>query len=242
MRALLCLQYWEGDRAQALDLMKLIAANEDKKRQDVDIMFCSRFDCEHDQETVLVAQEKFSTVHLFRSDRQASGWPWGPNELWFSTITEVWQRQAAARMPAYDTILTFEGDCCPLQRDWLDCLLAEWQRTRPAKVMGALQSAPGPHINGNAFFDGDRSFTGWIRDRGSCSPHSGWDYELAPAFKRFGWADTPLMRSYWQKPSIDAKEFAELQRAGVVFLHGVKDGTAREIFRKKCLYAPDISR
>lgn len=227
-RLLLALQFYHRDQPQAMKVARLIADLEPRFKDNADFLFSARFDCPHDTETVKYVSKKFKTF-TFTNRRRATGWPFGPNELWFGTMDHVYSMNEARRMPLYKAILTFEGDSVPTIPHWINRLSEGWDAARPAKIVGALQSSPGPHVNGNAMFSGDHKFLYWIaRKVGGCSPHGGWDFVLASRFKKWGWADCPAMRSYWGMPTISRADIDNLVRQNVAFLHGVKDNSAIE--------------
>ena len=61
-----CIQYWHGDREQAMAVAKLMADIEPKKRDDVVMVFAARFDCPHDIPAIDYVSKKFR-VELFKS-------------------------------------------------------------------------------------------------------------------------------------------------------------------------------
>jgi hypothetical protein len=83
-------------------------------------------------------------------------------------------------------VLTFEADCVPLRKDWIDVLLSEWKiaQQQGKFVMGHLQEMPTEsgvkkHINGNAVFGIDMhwKYRKWMM---GCAPDCAWDLEIAP--------------------------------------------------------------
>lgn len=233
-KILLALQFWEGDKEQAMKVAKLIADLEPRMSERADFLFVSRFDCPHDMESIGYVARKFKVRHHV-SRRRATGWPFGPNELWFETMQYVYEHTVAdKRTPDYKAVLTFEADAAPLCPNWIPMLSDAFDQSRPANVVGALLKYPGPHVNGNALFSCDQNFSHWIaRQVTGCTPHGGWDYVLAPRFKEWGWADCKLMRSWWQTPTLTPEAFAQLQEQGVAFLHGIKDDSTLRFVREK---------
>lgn len=234
-KILLALQYWSGDRDKAMQLARLIADLEPRFSTTADFMFMSRFDCAHDPETVAYVGRKFNVHTHVNRGRRGVGWPHGCNELWFGTMDHVYDLNVNKRMPTYKAILTFESDGYPLRPDWIPRLIEAWDSAK-VKVLGAMQTSPGKHVNGNAMFSGDTNFLHEIgRKIGGCSPHGGWDYVLAPKFQKMGWKDCPLMRSWWTCPSMDRQTFDSLVEQGVVFFHGVKDDSVLKHVRERFL-------
>jgi hypothetical protein len=237
-KILIALQFWEGDKRPAMNLAKLIADLEPRKSEAADFLLVSRFDCVHDMDVVRHVSQKFN-VHHYVNRRRGTGWPHGCNELWFGTLDWVFAMSEAKRIPPYKAVLTFEADCAPLSPHWIERLSATWdeaQAKKQAKVVGAFQQYPGPHINGNAMFSGDKGFLRWIaREKGGCSPQGGWDYILSPEFRKRGWADTPLIRSWWQSKTVTKEMFDQLLTEEVALFHGCKDDSLIKHVRRKFL-------
>lgn len=235
MKLLVALQYWSGDRDQAMKLARLITDLAPGRMDDVDFLFVSRFDTKHDYDAEKYVSRKFN-VHSFTCRRRGTGWPHGCNDLWFGTMDWIYTMREAKKIPQYKAVFTIEADGCPLTPGWLHDLSISWDRaneSKPIYVYGALLMAPGPHINGNALFSCDRKFLHHIARRiAACAPSGGWDYLLAPTFKKWGWANCPSIRSYWRAGTIDEPTFRREVHQGVTYLHGVKDSTAIDLCRK----------
>ena len=233
-KILLALQYWEGDKAQAMKLARLVADLEPRHSEYADFLFVSRFDCTHDLETVKYVSKKFK-VHTYINRQRGEMWPHGCNSLWFGTVDWVYSYGEADRIPPYKAILTFEADACPLTPNWISEISREWDKAK-VKVLGALLQSPGEHVNGNALFSGDKAFLKWVsREVGGCSPTGGWDFLLAPQFKRRGWANSNFFRSWWNTPSMTYDTFEDLVRQGVRVFHGCKDESLLSHVRRRFL-------
>lgn len=239
-KLLLALQFYQADRAQAMQVAKLIADLEPQHNPAVDFLFVSRFDCTHDMRAIDYVSSKFKVFHHINRNRRGVGWPSGPNDLWFGTFDHICSYSEAKIMPEYDAILTFEADACPLVPYWHKALMTSWQnvnKKRPVKVHGAMLKAPGVHINGNCLFSGDQPFLNLIsRKIGGCSPISGWDFFLAKQFAQAGWQDCPQMKSYWQRPTMGTDEIDALIDSGVAFLHGVKNYDVIDHVRRRFVH------
>lgn len=231
-KILLALQYYHGDADMAGKVARLIADLEPRRCERADILLVSRFDTVHDQSVVEYVSSKFNVwTHISRS--RAEMWPHGCNALWFSTMDYVYTYGIADRIPPYKAILTFEADAVPLIPGWIQALSDGWDAAQ-ASVYGSFQPAPGPHINGNAMFSGDKDFLKWIaRDVGGCTPMGGWDYVLYPKFKKWGCANAPSMRSWWGTKTLPKEQYDDLVSQQVVFLHGVKDDSVIQHVRKR---------
>jgi hypothetical protein len=239
-KLLLALQYWRGDRDLSMQVAKLIADLEPRHNPDVDFLFVSRFDCEHDLKAIEQVSSKFKVWHHINRHRRGMGWPAGCNDLWFGTMDHICSLTEAKIMPEYKAILTFEGDCAPMGPYWHKTLMASWEKVnklRPVKVHGALVKWPGVHINGNCMFSGDLPFVHHIsRKIGGCPPIYGWDFFLTKEFSRAGWADCPHIKSYWQRNTMDPEEVDNLVDTEVALLHGVKDDSVIKRIRERFVH------
>lgn len=230
-KILIVLQFWPGDKAHANELAKLIADLQEGHSDKADFMFACRYDTIPDEAAVNHVARKFDTyTHVCR--RQASGWPYGCNELWFDAVTYIYEMRSAGKLPAYKGILFIEPDCCPLRVDWIDALSSEWDKLN-TNMIGCVCPLPETHINGNCMISGDMAYLGWIRGIAGCPPSGGWDYLLARRFKAKGWSNTPLIVSFYNQPTIAPEKWESFQ--GISILHGVKDLSAMRLARQKFL-------
>ena len=238
-KLLLALQYWEGDKAQAMSLARLIADLEPKHCDFADFLFVNRFDCKQDPETISIVSRKFNTFK-YRSPGRGIGWPDGCNALWNGTMEYCFHMMEAKKIPHYKAILTFEADCAPLRSDWIQFLSAQWdwlQQERQVFVAGCKVEAVGvhEHINGNALFSGDLEFLHWVVKRTRIPPGVGWDYWLAGEFRKKGWAELPGLECRWNTATFTEAQFKEEIERGTAFLHGVKDRSVLKMSRKLLL-------
>lgn len=235
---LLALPFWSGDKVAAMRAARLVADLEPRFNEQFDFLFLARFDCTHDMETVNHVASKFAVHTYINRHRRGTGWPFGCNELFFGLLDYVYTQRLAGKIPEYKFILNFEGDSCPLRRDWLLRIEEAWDMAK-VKVLGPMVP-PGPpetggkHINGNACYSADMEFLHHMARRlGGCSPAGGFDWILAPVFQKLGWANCPAMRSWWHCPPQIAESILQLQREDVVFLHGDKTESVHGIIRKQ---------
>lgn len=237
-RVLLVLQYWKGDRDQAMRLARFIADLQTSKCENADFLFVARFDCAHDQDTVEYVSKKFN-VFTYTSKRRGVGWPNGCNDLWFGSVEWVHSMIEGKKVVPYKAFLTFESDCVPLAANWINRLSTAWDEANaktPIFVLGPYLTAPGPHINGNMLLSGNPAFTHWVtRKVGGAPPNAGWDYVMYRDFKRWGARDLPIMRSYWGTKTFSDDAFLAEIAAGTVFIHGIKDDSLLKQARAKLL-------
>lgn len=234
---LIALQFWDGDKAQAMNLARYLADLEPRHSDVADFLFVSRFDCKHDQPTVDHVSRKFNT-RTFTSRRRGVGWPDGCNDLWFSVMEWLNSMINAKKILPYKAVFTTEADNCPIQRDWAPKLSALWDKANeksPVVMAGALVD-PGPHINGNAFMSCRPDFLHWIARRiGGVRPGVGWDWILAPEFRRLGWANLTQVKSIYHTPTFSKEQFDDMRKNDWIWIHGCKDDSlirhGRELFK-----------
>lgn len=232
-KILLALQFWEGDKAEAMKRARLIADLQHGHSDKADFLFVSRFDCSHDMGTVEQVSRKFNTFHIINR-RRGVGWPHGCNELFFGTMDWVYSYMEAGRIPDYKAVLTFEADSAPLHPNWINDLSSAWDAAN-VKVYGPLLEN-GPHINGNCMMSADKQFLYWLtRQKGGCTPVGGWDYLFYREFQKWGTANAPGMRSWWRQPTMDEATYESLLSQNVCFHHGCKDDSIVRHVRRKFL-------
>jgi hypothetical protein len=243
-KILLVMQHWAGDKEAAIRVAKLVADLEPKHSELADFLFAARFDDSIDPGALAYVSRKFNSFSFINKNRRAQGWPFSCNELWFGAVDHVYTQMLAKKMPQYKAVLTFEGDSFPLTQDWLVRLHSEWDRlhAKGANMIGAM-IPPGPpetggvHINGGScVISGAPEYLHWLaRKLGGCRPNAGWDWFLAPQFKREGWADCPGMRSYWRAPMMLPAFYERITKEGVFYAHGIKDESVIQFVRKRFL-------
>lgn len=230
-KMLIALQFWEKDKPAALKLAKFLADLEPHHSDVADFLLVSRFDCPNSPETVQYLSRKFNTF-MYSPRRQGTGWPHGCNELWFGTMEWYFFMMEAKKVPHYKCIFTCEADGAPVLRDWLPKMSHAWDMVNQGKqvyVAGPL--VPGhmtggwDHINGNCLFTGDFKFLNWLLRKVNGVPATiGWDYGLAHEFKRWGWANIPTMRSYYNTPVFTDGQYDGMLRENLIWVHGDKSG------------------
>lgn len=235
-KLLLALQFWNGDKEQAMKLSRLIADIQPGFCNQADFLFAARFDTEQDEATINQVARKFRVHHFVNKNRRGEGWPAGCNDLFFGTMDWAYTYGVAEMIPTYKAILTFEADSCPLHPNWVKSLSEGWDAANTKQYGPLIAAAPGlrEHINGNCLFSGDMDYLKWIaRDVGGCTPHVGWDYVKADAFKERGCKNATMMRSLYRKTTMTEGEYQRNLQEGVSFLHGVKDDSLIRIVRNR---------
>jgi hypothetical protein len=241
-KILIVLLYWEGDRAQAMKLARLLADLEAGHSARADFLFVARFDCKHDDDTIRYVSRKFN-VFKHVSQRRGIGWPMGCNSIFFGALEWVYHKMAAKQIPHYRSILILGGDGAPLSRDWLSSFINESEMLHKKQVFvsGALVQAKEhghDHINGDCMLlSGNLDFLRWLAVTvGDVSVSAGWDWVLAKEFENWGWKGLPFVKSVWNR----RKEFTQADwdaevAAGTVWFHGQKAYSLLNLGRKNLL-------
>lgn len=247
------IQFWDGDKAQAMALARLIADLELKPRADVIVLFTARFDCQHDRETMEYVAQKFR-VFQYTTKRKATGWPNGPNQMMadsYAYCAELWIRN---RLPDLRAVFFIEADCVPLSRDWLDQIIAEYNGCGK-KVLGAWLKkgdAGCEHVNGNCLIAIDlfQKFPAIFHPR----EKGGWDATLAYGILpnahpsrliwsdyRLGTADNPWTGCdhLWAPKVYGARDNVLYgQPLTPVYYHGIKTFDGINCVRQRLLNEP----
>jgi len=234
-KILLALQFYPGDQEQAMDLARLIADLEPRHSERADLMLSGRFDVQHDRDAIAYVSRSFNTIP-FVSRRNGIGWPHGCNELWFDTVEFCRENIEAKKWPEYKAILTFEADCVPLRKDWIERLHQAWDARRSSEICaGALLQAPGEHMNGNMLVSAAVQDLHFFRKIGGAPPAAGWDFAIAGKLKNRGWLPIGDIVSYWGMRTCPNDVFEELRRRDVALLHGCKDSSGIALARRTFL-------
>jgi hypothetical protein len=238
-KLLLILQFWNGDKEQAMQLARLLADIEPAHNGIADFLFVSRFDTSHDQATIKHVSRKFNTFSYVSKGR-GTGWPAGCNDLLFGALGWVYHKKRAAQIPGYKAVFCFEADGIPMCKDWIAGLRREWTRVNslyPVFQAGAwLPNGPDNigtgHINGNCLLSGNLEFLRWLTTNArGINSNAGWDWVLSPKFKERGWADIPKIRSMWRTPMTE-EIFLIGMAEGRIWHHGIKDDAGIKLCRK----------
>jgi hypothetical protein len=225
MKFIVAIQYYNGDRSEAMELAGLLADFEEKKREDVDFILCPRFDADEPEPAIVEKlRGKFGGVLVVRTTKQATGYPMGCNAQWADLIT--WAMTAG--YSGDDAIFTTEADSFAWRRDWIDVVKEEWMKARAMDklCMGCVIYTTPPHVNGNAVF---------IWDWAARCPQMlmnipekvAWDYHFGNFLCTHVYPTLEIV-SLWQHENFDSSKLMR-QHA---FFHGVKDESGRNLMRK----------
>lgn len=222
MSLILTLQTHPGDIAQARALLELITDIEPEKRSDVEFCIAYTRECNeaHIRAMVGIAQRKFATVFSIRSKRRGRGWPEGPNDLWQFTMDTLAIMATKGKIKA-DAALTFEPDCLPMRRSWINDIKEAWRdaSARGKQVLGHLHT--GTHINGNAVFALGlvRLYPALLDGKAT----EGWDTQHAKIFLPHS-EDSDLFFQIYRLKHFPMRQAERIRKNGVIpaLFHGVK--------------------
>lgn len=174
---ILNVQHWEGDKAQAMALLRLMADLEPVKREDVYLLVTCRFDGTFDEESIQYASKKFN-ITKFKTTRKATGWPNGPNQMAGESYLFCVDSFRRGRFPGATSVMFIEADCVPLRKTWISELYDEYKASGK-EISGCWlkkHDAGIEHINGNCLI----SINFWRRCKGIFWPDmkGGWDATL----------------------------------------------------------------
>jgi hypothetical protein len=234
-KIILALQFWEGDKATAMRIARMMADIEPAFRDDVLFLFCARFDCVHDKETVEYVSKKFP-VETYTCFRRCTGWPAGPNAIWHDVTNELAARRMRGGLQEYEAVFTFEPDVVPIRKDWIDQLHLEWKNTHEQgkSLTGCWLPFCGNglgHINGNMLLAIDLVLR--LRMVGS-DPTTGWDDTWAPVLEPH-WVKAGWIKNLYRAVNVSDEDIKAEWIPGVKpsLIHGVKDDSVEKYARRK---------
>lgn len=233
-KLIVCLQFWEGDSAQAMRLARLIADIEPVKNDKVDFAFAARFDTAPDPQTVAHVSRKFN-VWTLTGTRREVGWPEGCNALACDMFQQAIRFKRAGKWNNHKGVYLLEGDNMPMHRNWLQALSDEWDeaQSKGKLVMGSWSPfhTPVGHINGNLIFDLELAIK--VRGLEGVPQGRSWDCEFVPKFAPV-WHKSRQMQSHYEHHYHIPREVLFSSVDGVTpvaVVHGVKDLSAEKLVR-----------
>jgi len=233
---ILALQYWEGDRATAMEVARLITDVQPERTKKHFVLFAHRFDAEPpDHETLQYVKQKFDVLPTHRCRRKEIGWPAGCNGIAHDLMMLAMEKRRAGEWLHSDAVWLLESDVLPLKRQWITLIENEWKLARAAGkwCMGAWSPDHSPvgHVNGNMLFHPE--MCEHVRGLEGSAPHVGWDVYHAHRLARHWWK-SGQMANFYRATNVD---YSNLWPAGepFAFLHGVKDDSGRKLVRRHLL-------
>lgn len=241
------LQFYSRDWWRAAKLARLLADLEQRRRDDVCLLFVRTTECpatRYLEDTIARCAEVFHVESLvIHPDTEArrerwgqlalAVWPVGCNVLWAGAAEYVLRGTSAQ----WTTVFFVDGgDGAPLHRNWVDLALSDHYKTLRAglSVTGSvLQDGCGRwHVNGNvlvekSFLDANPEVLVMPGDR------VGWDVHHASSFLPECRAST-LVHCDWRQVGARAGKFPEVA-AHSAWWHGCKDGNFVDLAREYVL-------
>jgi hypothetical protein len=214
-----CIPFWEADKAQALDLVKILTGLQDHHVGSVvHLLLVARQDCKHDTEMIKLAMTKFS-VFTFISPSPLRGWPNGPNAMFGRTISHI----ANNGKNKYEVIYWMEPDAIPLCPNWFMDLLSEWRKRHPkCLVIGSRGDCngdgSGDHISGCALYH--PNIAKLMPELTGCTGQA-WDYKHRAKIVAVG-QHTNMIENFYHARNAP-ENIADRSELGVRVIHGHKD-------------------
>jgi hypothetical protein len=151
------LQFYEGDKAAACKLARLLADIEPEPRDDVVLVFARQNGTARDRlltETALYCGHKFTYWHFETPIPGGKGYPGECFDLFSGTMTYISLGYLQGKHH-YDTIFMAEADGAPTSVDWIDRLKKAHEETL---FLGKYVTGPhmrhlNDHINGTCIMD-----------------------------------------------------------------------------------------
>ena len=230
----LALQYCPLDREQAMASIRLLCSMEATPREDVRFVVVHRDDCKPpDDETMAILKGKFPKTEVWRSQRGSRGHPAGCNGMWIDTMTMAAE---AGHRTNIEGIFTFEPDCVPIRRDWIDKVKADWRwaNRNGRRVVGHLMSGNSTcpeHVNGNMLVH--TQVLRGIPQISQCPPNQAWDLYAAKFFRPH-WLASNFIHNLYKHTNVPQERILELQRGGTAIIHGVKDQSIFNVVKDFC--------
>lgn len=228
-RLLIAVCFWEGDVKAAEKLTRYLADLETKHCELADLLLLHRFDCPPPSaDWVRHVSRRFNT-YTAKGNLCLTGWPQGCNGTWYNMVSWIRDSIRDKACPSYKAVFCCEPDGAPCSVDWVSEMSLEWdslEAGKPTYQAGAMVHFPQTHINGGScLLSCDPKFLEWaVEANTSVHLKGGWDYVLAPKFRKWGWADIPRMRSYYNTPKFSVADWVQMRKEKLIWVHGDKSG------------------
>lgn len=236
-KLLIVLNYWNGDRDMMKSLAELICDLESKRNENADILFFRRWDAEQMPHALIHRlEEKFESVkQLACRRRNAGGYPYGPNEMFYDLLESMYGRDWQMK---YYAFLNMEADCCPLSPDWIEQMIAAYTEAYNERKSAAghfsYDGSSRPHLNGAGIYSTDF----WQKAGGmniiGGPANIAYDVYHAQRIVPISKDVSQILLDFNRK-TINEEDLFSLKKNGnpVYYLHGVKDLSAITAVRNK---------
>jgi len=176
------LQFWEGDREQAMRLARLLADLEPGPRGRYLVMASQRGDFSFPGygEAEEYLMEKFKVVRVPARVDDAKSYPGIAHDPWWSVVSRLADMFLAGMVP-FHSFFTVEPDGCPMSRDYHERIVSTHEETLLAGkwVTGQRMRFGGmDHVNGSAVFEAH--FVADHPSLGRCPRNAAWDIFHGP--------------------------------------------------------------
>jgi hypothetical protein len=231
-KIMLALQYCPLDYGAAMRLLEFILKLEKEKREDVLFMVSYRNDAKPPPSDLWGRfGEIFPRSMVVSSNRGSRGHPAGCNGLWLDTMVNAADIGYRSKI---DGVFTFEPDCVPIRRDWIDRIRRDWKiatankRTVIGHLMPSTEDCP-EHVNGNMLIHSQ--ILRGIPQIPLCPPNIAWDIYSVNYFRPH-WVHSDFIRNRYHHTNVSTEQILEDQERGTAMIHGVKDDSVIKIFEK----------
>lgn len=225
---LVCLNFCQKDRDQALRLLQWIGELGGAKGHDCVLSFNQEAlrDNASYLEVVEEARKHFDSGEIFvPPDEDERGWPQAPNHAWKSWVIHV-------RHQIQKPFLWLEPDCVPIMPGWLDAISAAYETASKLDkhFLGAEVTEPRHRLSGVAVYPANT--IAFLRTRTlNMLDGEAWDSFFAQDIIPFA-QFTNLIQNVWAvsrnpdtPPAFPDKESLALLSPGAVLFHRCKDAT-----------------
>lgn len=213
---LICVPFWEGDKDQAIDLLRIIAGLQaGHAGQTAHILLVARQDINIDPNMIKIISPKFN-IFTYKSQSPLRGWPQGANGMFGSSMIYI----ANAFKDKYECVYWCEPDAIPVCPNWFWCLVEEWRKKHTeALIVGCRSTIDGnsqtDHVTGCALYH--PNIARLMPYLTNCQTVA-WDYQHRAKILQVA-GSTPIIQNRYGQRNLD---HAVINEAGVVVIHGVK--------------------
>lgn len=224
---LICIPYWMGDKAQAMNLCKIITGLQPHHVGVIaHVLLIARQDCSIDQNMVKIISQKFNTF-TYKSSSPLKGWPNGANGIFASTMIHI----SNNAVKNYECVFWMEPDCIPTRPNWFWDLVIEWRRRHPkANIVGCRADCngdgTGDHITGCALYH--PNIARILPEITHCDGMA-WDYQHRAKIVAMG-GSIKLLQNRYKETKVDP---GIIEEPGVCLIHGIKDDSLLKAVAKK---------